>query len=130
MNTAGGQLMSRISEPDDVDFFVGGIEPDARASAETARFIEEYKKRPDYSVEAEDAERILAALGINVRDYGMKDAQSLLEHWRRCVAKLHKADLGEAPEATVEQEPHGEDVPATADLPKEAQHGDDFSPLS
>src|SRR5229473_1305681 len=101
MNTAGDKLMSKIYEPDDVDFFVGGIEPDARASAGTERFIEEYKNRPDFSAEVEDAERTLAALGINVRDYGMKDAQSLLEHWRRCVAKLHKADLGQAPGATV-----------------------------
>ena len=53
--------MSKLSEPDDVDFFVEGTEPDSTASAEAVRFIEEYKKHPDYRVEAEEAERILAA---------------------------------------------------------------------
>jgi len=48
--------MSKISEPDDVDFFVGGVEPGAEASGETVRFIEEYKSRRDYGVELEDAE--------------------------------------------------------------------------
>ena len=33
-------------EPDDVELFVGGVEPDVRSALETARFIEEYKKRP------------------------------------------------------------------------------------
>jgi hypothetical protein len=122
MNTAGGQIMNKLSEPDDVEFVVGGIEPDARTLAETARFIEEYKKRPDYRAEAEDAERILAALGINVRDYGMKDAQSLLDHWRQCVADLHEADLGLAHGETLEQEQNGEKVRATAGPPKEARH--------
>ena len=78
--------MSNLPEPDDVDLFVGGVEPDARSSIETARIIEEYKKRPDYPLEAEEAERVLAALGINARDYGMQDAKSLLEHWHGCVA--------------------------------------------
>ena len=58
-----------------MDFFVGGIEADPEASAETVRFIEEYKKGPDYRLEAEDAERILSDLGINVRDYGLEHAQ-------------------------------------------------------
>ena len=52
----------------------------------------------------------------------MEDAQSLLDHWRRCVADLNKADLGQGHGAIVEQNHHGEDVGATADLPKEARH--------
>ena len=90
---AGGEAMNKLPEPDDVDFFVGDVEADPTASAETARMIEEYKKRPDYPIEAEQAKRMLAALGIDARDYGMQDAQSLLDHWRRCVADLSEADL-------------------------------------
>jgi hypothetical protein len=86
--------MSNRPEPDDVDLFVGGVEPDARSAIETARFIEEYKKRPDYPLEAEEAEQILAALGLNARDYGMPDAGSLLKHSNGCVTELPQADLG------------------------------------
>jgi hypothetical protein len=87
--------MSRLFEQEDVDFFVGGIEPDPGASTETARAIEEYKRRPEYRSEAEEAERILANLGIHPPDYGVQDAQSLLDHWRRCVSDLLEDDLGE-----------------------------------
>jgi len=86
--------MSNRPEPDDVDLFVGGVEPNARSAIETARFIEEYKKRPDYPLEVKEAERILADLGINPSDYGTQDAESLLKHWHGCVAELRKADLG------------------------------------
>ena len=78
-------------DPLDVDEFVGGVAPDASADDITAGFIEEYKKGPNFRFEAEDAERILAALGINARDHGIRDAKSLLEHWHACIA-----DLGEA----------------------------------
>lgn len=44
------------------------------------RFIEEYKNRPDYHIETENAERLLAALGINFRDHGTKNTQALLDH--------------------------------------------------
>jgi len=84
--------MSKLPEPDDVECFVGGIEPDARTFIETVRFIEEYKKRSDYPLELEEAERILAELGINARVYGMQDAKSLLDHWHRCIYDLQKAD--------------------------------------
>jgi len=84
--------MSNRPEPDDVDLFVVGVESNAGSADETARIIEEYKKRSGYPFEAEEAERILATLGINARDYGMQDAQSLLDHWHRCVAELLKAD--------------------------------------
>jgi hypothetical protein len=86
--------MNNGREPDDVDLFVGGVEPDARAALETAKFIEEYKKRPDYPLEAEEAEQILATLGIKARDYGMPDAKSLLDHWRGCAKELMEVDLG------------------------------------
>jgi len=81
-------------EPDDVDFFVGGVESDATSADETAKIIEEYKNRPDYPFVVEEAEKILAALGIKARDYGMPDAKSLLDHWHRCVADLRGANAG------------------------------------
>jgi predicted signal transduction protein with EAL and GGDEF domain len=96
--------MSKRPEPENVEFFVGGVEPDATASLETARAIEAYKRRPDYHLEAEEAERILASLGIHPRDYGMQDAKSLLDNWHHCVADLLKADRGETPVAQVDQE--------------------------
>src|SRR5438093_23203 len=85
---AGGHPMSKLPDPNDVEFFVGDVEPDPRLSIETARIIEEDKNRPDYPLEAEEAEQILAALRINARDYGMQDAKSLLDHWHGCVAEL------------------------------------------
>jgi hypothetical protein len=87
--------MNRRFEPDDVDFFVGGVEPDPGASTDTARAIEEFKRRPEYRSEAEEAERILAGLGIDARDYGVQDSQSLLDHWRRCVSDLLEDERGE-----------------------------------
>ena len=77
--------------PGDVEEFVGGVAPDSGADEITARFIEKYKKNPEYHFEAEEAARILAVLGINARDYGMPDAQSLLEHWQACIADLDEA---------------------------------------
>jgi hypothetical protein len=109
--------MSRLSEPDDVDFFVGGVEPDPMASIETARTIEEYKRRPDYRLEAEEAERILAALDIDSRDYGMPDAGSLLDHWRRCVRNLLEDDLGETNGRSADRE----DIPTGAELENETK---------
>jgi hypothetical protein len=85
--------MSNRPEPDDVDLFVGGVKPDATPSIETSRIIEQYKKRPDYPSEAAEAERILAALGINDCDQGMHDGKSLLNRWRVCVAELRKVEL-------------------------------------
>jgi hypothetical protein len=84
--------MNHRPEPDDVDLFVGGVEPDPLAFQKTAEFIAEYKKRPDFPREAEEARRLLAAIGIDPETYGIPDAQALLEHWHRCVAKLHAAD--------------------------------------
>ena len=107
--------MSNRPEPDDVDLFVGGVEPDARSSIETSRIIEKYKKRPDYPVEAEEAQRILAALGINARDYGMQDAKSLLEHWHGCVAELLKADLDGTNGPGVDKE----DIEVSSGFPRE-----------
>lgn len=85
--------MSNRPEPDDVHLCVGGVELDTRSSIETARIIEELKKRPGYPLEAEEAKRILAALGIDAPNYGIPDPKSFLEHWQGCVAALRKADL-------------------------------------
>ncbi|MGO9464102.1 MAG: hypothetical protein ACLQVF_08085 [Isosphaeraceae bacterium] len=86
--------MANRPEPDDVDLFLGGVACDAESVKDRARIIEGYKNRPDYPFEAEEAERILAALGIEARDYGMQDAKALLDHWHRCVAELFKPDSG------------------------------------
>ncbi len=86
--------MNNRPEPDDVDLFVGGVACDAGSADDTARFIEEYKNRADYPFEVEEAERILAALGIEARNYGMQDAKALLDHWHRCVADLLKPAPG------------------------------------
>lgn len=96
--------MNNRPEPDDVDFFVGGAPAAAGSADETARIIKEYKNRPDYPPEAEEAERILAALGIKACDYGMPDAKSLLDHWHQCVADLRKADSGGNNGARVDNE--------------------------
>jgi len=80
--------MSNQPEPVDVDFFVGGVDPDTTSSIETARMIEEYKKRPDYPLECEEAEQMLAALGIPYRDCGVQARGSSLEHSERSVSDL------------------------------------------
>jgi hypothetical protein len=121
-NTIGGRIMSRIIEPDDVDLFVGGIEPDPEAVAEAKRFIEEYKNRPDYHIEAENAERLLAALGISFRDHGMKNTQALLDHWHRCVAELNESEPGHANGASSVQEHQGEDVCSAPNSLKDSPH--------
>ena len=110
--------MSNRPEPDDVDLFVGGVEPDARSAIETARFIEEYKKRPDYPLEAEEAEQILAALGINACDLGMQDAKSLLEHWHGCVEDLLKADLNGTRGTAIDREDIGVGSGFSSEKPK------------
>lgn len=63
--------MRKLTEPDGVELFVGGVEQDAESHAETARLIEEYKKLPDYPRKAKSAEQILAALGTKAPEYGM-----------------------------------------------------------
>ena len=97
-------MMFERTEPDDVELFVVGVESDGEASIETARFIEEYKNRPGYASEVEEAKQILAALGINAPDYGLQGPKALLEHWRRCVDDLRKAELGQNNGARVEPE--------------------------
>src|SRR5690348_8518379 len=106
----GGRSMNKLPEPDDVDFVVGDIPPADRASIETERFIEAYKRRPEYRLEAEQAARILDALGIEARDDGMPDAEALLDHWRRCIAELSQPGPGEADRRDAERttEPQGD----------------------
>ena len=96
--------MSKLSEPDDIEVFVGGVEPDPAAFVEAERIIEEYKKRPDHAFKVEEADRILAALGITAQDHGMPDAKSLLEHWHGCVAELLNRDSGAANGTGVDKE--------------------------
>ena len=52
-------------DSDEVDIFVGGVEPDPDALSETSRFIALYKQRPAYQAELEEAKKILADLGID-----------------------------------------------------------------
>jgi hypothetical protein len=88
--------MNKLPEPDHVDFCVGGVEPDPQASIDTLRKIEEYKQRPTYQFETQEAERILAEVGIELRRYGMQNAELSLEHWHRCIADLTEAGQGDA----------------------------------
>jgi len=110
--------MSKLPDPEDIDVFVGGVEPDPMARMETERIIEEYKKRPDHPLNVEEAKRILAALGIHAPDYGIPDAKSLLEHWQRCVAELHRRDSRETNGTAVDKEGHG----VSPGLPTEKQN--------
>lgn len=80
--------MSKLPEPEEVDFVVADGDDEVASAEETARFIREYKRRAEYVSEVAEAKRILEALGINSGDYGMNDPQALLDHWRRCVADL------------------------------------------
>jgi hypothetical protein len=96
--------MSKLPDPEDIEVFVGGVEPDLAASVETERIIEEYKNRPDHALKLEEAKRILAALGITAQDYGISDAKSLLEHWHGCVAELLNRDSGGANGTGVDEE--------------------------
>ena len=80
--------MDKQIESDEVDIFVGGVEPEADALSETSRFIALYKQQPTYQAELEEARKILADLGIDPPSYGMPDAKSLLDHWHRCIADL------------------------------------------
>jgi hypothetical protein len=56
--------MNKLPEPDDVDFVVGGVEPEPGTSIATSNAIDEYKRRPEYQAEAEEAKRILAQLRV------------------------------------------------------------------
>lgn len=87
--------MNKLPEPDHVDFLVGDVEADPQVSVKTMKAIEEFKRRPGYRVEAEEAERILTEVGIDFRRYGMQDAKSLLEHWHRCIADRPEAGRGD-----------------------------------
>ncbi len=63
-----------------------------------------YKKRSDYPLELEEAERILASLGMSAQFTGVQDAKSLLDHWHRCIHDLQKADLGDNHGGRADQE--------------------------
>jgi len=57
--------MGERTDSDEVDIFVGGIEPDPDSLVETSRFIAAFKQRPDYQAKVEEAKKILADLGID-----------------------------------------------------------------
>ena len=97
--------MNNQPEPDDVDLFVGGLEPSALSADETARLIEVYKGRPDYALEASEAQRILAALGIDVRNDRMPDSRSLTERWSECVTALVKPGPGGTDATDADKDP-------------------------
>lgn len=84
--------MGLIFEPDDVDFFVNGGSPTPEEVEETERAIEEYKRRPGYRAEIEEAERTLARLGIELGERGRQRAEALYEHWLRVRAELEAED--------------------------------------
>jgi hypothetical protein len=84
--------MSRLPEPDDVDIIVDGRNSDPDSIRETIEYIEEYKRRPGYAAEVEQAKRILDSLKLNSKGDPMPDPAALLDHWRRCVADLTKEE--------------------------------------
>jgi hypothetical protein len=84
--------MGKLPEPDDVDIFVGGGDPDPESIRETVEYIKEYKKRPEYAEEVREARRILDSLKIDAQAYGMPDPAALLDHWKRCVEDLTPCD--------------------------------------
>ena len=110
--------MSKLPDPDDIEVFVGGVEPDPAAFVEAERIIEEYKKRPDHAFKVDEAERILAALGITAQGHGMPDARSLLEHWHGCVAELLNRDSGAANGTGVDTE----GLKVSSNLPREKKN--------
>jgi hypothetical protein len=80
--------MGERTDSDEVDLFVGGIDPDPDSLVETSRFIAAFKQRPDYQAKVEEAKKILADLGTDPHAYGMPNARSLLDHWHRCIVDL------------------------------------------
>ena len=86
--------MNRLSEPHDVDFTIGDSECEPLDANETLRVIEEYKSRPEYLEELQEAKRILSAIRIDSRSYGVPDAKALLDHWRMCGADLDRDRRG------------------------------------
>jgi hypothetical protein len=80
--------MVERADSDEVDLFVGGVEPDPDSLLETSRFIAAYKQQPDYQAKREEANQILAELAIDPRADDMPNPKSLLDHWHHCLAHL------------------------------------------
>jgi len=80
--------MDKRNGSNEVDLFVGGVDPDPDSLIETSRLIAANKQRPDYQNKLEEAKKILTDAGIDPLTYGMPDAKSLLDHWHRCIADL------------------------------------------
>jgi hypothetical protein len=80
--------MGEPTNSDEVDLFVGDVDPDPDSLLETSRFIAAYKQMPDYQAKVEEAKKILADLGIDSQSDGIPNAKSLLDHWHQCIADL------------------------------------------
>ena len=80
--------MGERTDSDEVDLFVGGVDPDPDSLVETSRFIAAFKQQPDYQAKLEEAKKMLADLGIDPPANGMPNPKSLLDHWHRCIAGL------------------------------------------
>ena len=80
--------MAERTDSDEVDLFVGGVDPDPDSLLETSRFIAAYKQQPDYQAKVEEAKKILTDLGIDPPAHGLPNATSLLDHWHHCIANL------------------------------------------
>ena len=85
--------MTLPPEPDDIDFFVGGVEPEPGADEETARYIKELKSRPEHRAEVEEARKILDAFYARNPDHKIPNPKLLLAHWHRTVADLLEAQV-------------------------------------
>ena len=69
--------MSNLPDPEDIDLFVGGVEPDPTASVEAERIIGEHTLFPDHPRKVEEAKRLLATLGVNTPNCDVPDPNSL-----------------------------------------------------
>lgn len=76
-------------EPDDVDFVVASHDSDPASIQETIDYINEYKQRPGYAEEIQEAHRILESLGMDPSKFGEPDPGGLLAQWRRNVEKMN-----------------------------------------
>jgi hypothetical protein len=99
-------------EPDDVDEFVGGVEPDPESDAQMLEAIAESKRRPDYPAILAESARILSEMGAENLARGQKIPGSTVEHWQQCIDDL--ARRGSASTADGREAPKSADAVASA----------------
>jgi hypothetical protein len=84
--------MGRLPEPDEVDIIVDGRDYDPASHQETIEFIKQYKSRPEYAAELQQAKETLEALRMNSPNYQPVDPAELLAQWHRRVEELKQRE--------------------------------------